>query len=150
MKQVSLSVLSILAVVIIIGTNMALAEQNFVRIEMGESGQTVSFPSESKEIASRKVDKVGLVQSNVLHLQKSKFKTFEMGEGGHLVSFLMTPEEIKAEAAAEKLNNDAAELKTTEDSPKVVYELAESGVLIEFPADKKRVYPESLARVEVR
>ncbi len=150
MKQVSLSVLSILAVVIIIGTNMALAEQNFVRIEMGESGQTVSFPSEPKEIAGRKVDKIGLVQSNVLFLQKSKFKTFEMGEGGHLVSFLMTPEEIKAEAALEKLSNDVAEMRTTEGSPKVVYELAESGVLIEFTADKKRVYPESLARVKVR
>ena len=52
MRKVILTAISILAMVIIVSINTASAEKRHIVIEMGESGQTVSFPMTSEEIAA--------------------------------------------------------------------------------------------------
>ena len=52
MRKVILTAISILAMVIIVSINTALAEKRHIVIEMGESGQTVSFPMTAEEMAA--------------------------------------------------------------------------------------------------
>ena len=150
MRKTILTAISILAMVVIVSLNTAAAEEKRIVIEMGESGQTVSFPMTSEEIAAADADKSKLVQGGALNPQKTapRFKTIEMGETGQIVSFLMTPEEIATEddeksrfAGNRKLSSDYGRLIT-------VFEMAESGMLIEFPQRDVEVNSVRIAKIK--
>ena len=55
-----------------------------------------------------------------------------MGESGQTFSFPMDPEEIAAEDVAKPLLSDISKKSTADERQPVAYEMAESGVLIEF------------------
>ena len=98
MRKVILTAISILAMMIMVSISTASAEKRYIVIEMGESGQTVSFPMTAEEIAAIDAENARQVKIKALNSQQnaSRFKTIEMGESGQIVSFLMTPEEIAA------------------------------------------------------
>jgi len=149
MKKVILNTISIVAMVIIVSINTVSAEQRHIVIEMGESGQTISFPMTSEEAAAVDARKAGLVQGGTLNSQKTApmYKTIEMGEGGQIVSFLMTPEEIAAEDV-EKLRLSKIRRKSSvDDRQTIVYEIAETGNLIEFPKRVVEVNSVSIAKI---
>ena len=110
MRKVTLTSISILAMVIIVSIYTASAEEKHIVIEMGESGQTVSFPMTTEEIPTVAADSARMAKGGVLKSQKTarRFKTIEMGEGGQTVSFLMTSEEITAEYAEKRRSISAS------------------------------------------
>ena len=132
MRKVILTSISILAMVIIVSINTASAEEKHIVVEMGESGQTVSFPMTTEEIATVAADSARMVQGGVLKLQKTvrRFKTIEMGEGGQTVSFLMTAEEITAEDTEKRRLSEIRRKSSVDDRQTIAYETAESGMLI--------------------
>jgi len=134
MRKVILTAISIMAMVIIVSINIASAEKRHIVYEMGESGQTVSFPMTPEEIAAVDADNARQVKGGVLKSQKTepRFKTIEMGEGGQIVSFLMTPDEVAAEDAEKRRLSELRRKSSIDDKQIVAYEMAESGALIEF------------------
>ena len=135
MKKVILTAISILAMVIVVSINTATAENRHIVFEMGESGQIVSFPMTSEEVAAVDARNAGLEQGGVQNSQKTapRYRTIEMGEGGQIVSFLMTPEDIAAEDAEKLSLSEIRKKSFVDDRQTVVYEIAESGTRIEFP-----------------
>jgi hypothetical protein len=133
MKKIILTAISILSLVIMVSINSAAADERDVVFGMGESGQTVSFPMTSEEISAFEADNAKLMKIGTLISQTitQSFITFEMGEGGQTFSFPMDPEEIAAEDVAKPQLSEISKKSTAERQP-VAYEMAESGVLIEF------------------
>ena len=150
MRKVILTAISILAMVIIVSINTALAEKRHIVIEMGESGQTVSFPMTEEEIAAIDAENARQVKSVALNSQKTalRFKTIEMGEGGQIVSFLMTPEEMAAEDAEKRCLSKIRRKSSVDNRQTVAYEAAESGMLIEFPESVSEVNTVNIAKIE--
>jgi hypothetical protein len=150
MRKVILTAISILTMVIIVSLNTASAEKRHIVFEMGESGQTISFPMTPEEIAAVDADNARLVKGGVLKSQKTapRFKTIEMGEGGQIVSFLMTPEEITAEDAEKRRLSEIHRKISADDRHTVAYETAESGILIEFPERVLEVNTVIIAKIE--
>ena len=150
MRKVILTSISILAMVIIVSINTASAEEKHIVVEMGESGQTVSFPMTTEEIATVAADSARMVQGGVLKLQKTvrRFKTIEMGEGGQTVSFLMTAEEITAEDTEKRRLSEIRRKSSVDDRQTIAYETAESGMLIEFPERVVEVNSVRIAKIE--
>ena len=150
MRKVILTAINILAMVIIVSINIASAEERHIVIEMGESGQTVSFPMTPEEIASVNADNARLVQSGALKSQQSapRFKTIEMGESGQIISFLMTPEEMAAEDAEKRRLSEIRRKSYVDDRKTIAYETAESGMLIEFPERVSEVNTVIIAKIE--
>jgi len=56
MKKLILLLKSILGLVVFISFNSASAEERLIVIEMGESGQTVSFQMSAEEIADKNAE----------------------------------------------------------------------------------------------
>ncbi len=135
MRKVILTAISILAIVIMFSINTASAEKRHIVIEMGEGDQTVSFPMTDEEIAAIDAKNVNLAQDRVLNSHKSipRYKSIEMGESGQIVSFLMTPKEIAAENAERRSIFELRGKGSIDDRQTITYEMAESGVVIEFP-----------------
>ena len=150
MRKVILTAISIMAMVIIVSINIASAEKRHIVYEMGESGQTVSFPMTPEEIAAVDADNARLVQGGALKSQKTapRFKTIEMGEGGQIVSFLMTPEEMTAEDAEKRRLSEIRRKSSVDDRQTVAYETAESGMLIEFPERVSEVNTMIIVKIE--
>ena len=150
MRKVILTAISILTMVIIVSLNTASAEKRHIVFEMGESGQTVSFPMTTEEIATVAADSARMVLGGVLKLQKTvrRFKTIEMGEGGQTVSFLMTAEEITAEDTEKRRLSEIRRKSSVDDRQTIAYETAESGMLIEFPERVSEVNAVIIAKIE--
>ena len=121
--------------VIIVSINIASAEKRHIVFEMGESGQTVSFPMTFEEIAAVDAENERRVKNKVLNSQKtaSRIQTVEMGESGQMVSFMMTPEKMTAEDDEKQRFSDIRRKSYIDDRKTIAYEMAESGMLIEFP-----------------
>ena len=152
MRKIILTAISILSLVIMVSTNSAAAEERRIIFEMGESGQTVSFPMTSEEISDHVVDFERLVQIG-LSISKTitqRFTAYEMGESGQTFSFPMTSEEISVDDAAKPLLSDIRKKSTVDEWQPGAYEMAESGELIEFfePAFENETV--TLARKEQR
>ena len=150
MRKVILTAISILAMVIIVSLNTASAEKRHIVFEMGEGGQTVSFPMTPEEIAAVDADNARQVKGGVLKSQKTepRFKTIEMGEGGQIVSFLMTPEEVTAEDAERQRLSEIHRKSSVNDRQTIAYEMAESGMLIEFPERVSEANTVNIAKIE--
>jgi len=152
MRKVILTAINILTMVIIVSLNTASAEKRHIVFEMGESGQAVSFPMTSKEIAASEADNAKLMKIGTLISQTitQSFITFEMGESGQTFSFPMDPEEIAAEDVTKPLLSDISKKSTADERQPVAYEMAESGVLIEFfkPVFEDKIV--SLAELDFR
>ena len=150
MRQVILTAIRILAMVIIVSLNTASAEKRHIVFEMGESGQTISFPLTPEEITAVDADNARQVKGGVLKSQKteSRFKTIEMGEGGQIVSFLMTPEEMAAEDAENQRLSEIRRKSSVNDRQTIAYEMAESGALIEFPEGVIEDHTLNIAKIE--
>ena len=65
---------------------------------------------------------------------EGRYKIFEMGESGQTVSSLMTLEEIVTKDAEEQRFSEIRRKSSIDDRQTIAYEMAESGMLIEFPA----------------
>ena len=150
MRKVILTAISILAMVIFVSINTATAEEKRIVIEMGESGQTVSFPMTPEEIAAADADNARLVQDGAINPQKTapQFKAIELGESGQIVSFLMTLEEIAAEDAEKRRFADTRMLNSVDDRLITAFEMAESGMLIEFPQRDMEVNSVRIAKIK--
>jgi hypothetical protein len=150
MRKVILTAISILAMVIIVSLNTASAEKRHIVIEMGEGGQTISFPMTAEEIAAIDAQNSKQRESKALNSQQnaSRFKIIEMGESGQIVSFLMTPEEITAEDAEKRPLSEIHRKISADDRHTVAYETAESGILIEFPERVLEVNTVIIAKIE--
>ena len=150
MRKVILTAISILTLVSIVSINTALAEKKHIVIEMGESGQTVSFPMTAEEIASIDAENARQVKSVALNSQKTapKFKIIEKGEGGQIVSFLITREKMVAEDADKRRLAEIRRKSYGNGRKTIAYEIAESGMLIEFLERAVRVNSVSIAKVE--
>ena len=135
MRKDILTSITILAMVIVLFINTATAEKRHIVIEMGESGQTVSFPMTPEEIAVADAKNTGRAHVETLNSQKTapRFKTIEMGESGQIISFLMTPDEMATEDAEKQRLSEISRKSSDDDRQTIAYEMAESGVLIEFP-----------------
>jgi len=136
--------------VIMVSIYNVSAEERHIAIEMGESGQIVSFPMTSEEIAALEAENVRGVKSKARTSQQAapRFKTFEMGESGQIVSFLMTSEEIAAEDAAKQRLFESRRKGSVDDRQTVTYEMAESGVVIEFPERLLEDHTVNIAKIE--
>ena len=71
-----------------------------------------------------------------------------MGESGQIVSFLMTPEEIAAEDVKKQRLSEIRRKSYLRDRKAIAYEMAESGMLIEFPERSVRINSVSIAKVD--
>jgi hypothetical protein len=150
MRKIILTAISILSLVIMVSTNSAAAEKRRLIFEMGESGQTVSFPMTSEEIADHEVDIEGLMQigASISQTIAPRFITFEMGESGQAFSFPIASEDIKAENSNKPRISGIRKKSTVDERQPVIYEMAESGVLIEFFKPTFKNQTANLARVE--
>lgn len=150
MKKVIQTTISILIIVMVVSINTASAEKRQIVLEMGESGQTVSFPITSEEIAVVDPENAGLTQGGALDSKKNapRFLTIEMAESGEAVSFLMAPEEIAVEDVKRLRLSKIRRKSYIGDRKTIAYEMAESGMLIEFLERAVRVNSVSIAKVE--
>ena len=150
MRKIILTAISILAMVIIVSLNTASAEKRHIVFEMGESGQTVSFPMTADEIAAIDAENTKQRKNKALNSQQnaSRFKIIEMGESGQIVSFLMTPEEMAAEDAENQRLSEIRRKSSGNDRQTIAYEMAESGMLIEFPERVSEVNTVIIAKTE--
>ena len=150
MKKAIQTAIVILIMVMVVSINTASAEKRHILIEMGESGQTVSFPMTSKDIATVDAENDRQVKSEVPNSQKTapRFKTIAMGESGQIVSFLMTPEEMTAEDAEKQRLSGIRTKSYIDDNKTNAYEMAESGMLIEFPEHMIGVDSVRIAKME--
>ena len=150
MRKVILTAISILAMVIMVSISTASAEKRYLFIEMGEGGQTISFPMTAEEIAAIDAENSKQIKSEVVNSQQnaSRFKIIEMGESGQIVSFLMTPEEMVAEDAEKRRLSEIRRKRSVDDRQTVAYETAESGMLIEFPERVSEVNTVIIAKIE--
>ena len=152
MRKIILTTISILSLLSMVSINSVAAEEKYIVFEMGESGQTVSFPMTSQEIAASEADNAKLMKIGTLISQAitQSFITYEMAESGQTFSFPMDPEEIAAEDIAIPLLSDISNKSTANERQPVSYEMAESGILIEFYKPVLEDQTANLARVEYR
>jgi hypothetical protein len=150
MKKIILTGINILALVIVLSIGSASAEKRHIVIEMGESGQTISFPMTSEEISDHEADIERLVQigTSISQTIAPRFINFEIGESGQIVSFPMTPEEIAADDAASQHLSDIRKKSIVDDKQTVAYEMAESGILLEFQKRDIEVIPAGIATLK--
>lgn len=150
MKKIILTGINILALVIVLSIGSASAEKRHIVIEMGESGQTISFPMTSEEIDDHETDIERLVQigTSISQTIAPRFINFEIGESGQIVSFPMTPEEIAADDAASQHLSDIRKKSIVDDKQTVAYEMAESGILLEFQKRDIEVIPAGIATLK--
>jgi hypothetical protein len=150
MRKVILTAICILAIVIMISINTASAENRHRVIEMGEGGQTISFPMTDEEIPTINAENARRVHGDEVISQKltPRFKTFTMGESGQVVSFLMTPEEIAAEDSEKSRLTEIPIKSSVDETQTVAYEMAESGMLIEFPERVIKVNPMRITKLK--
>ncbi|BBO77429.1 hypothetical protein DSCW_48460 [Desulfosarcina widdelii] len=120
----------------------AVAEQRMITFEMGESGQTVSFPMSQEEIAY--ADSVTAYSNSFKKADDTMGKDWvnriELPESGQFVEFPMTEEEIqeaKEKAAKEKSNINRRKLNepNVRGSKAEIVEMAD-GYTIVFYDDK--------------
>ena len=152
MKKIILTAISILSLMIMVSINSAAAEAEarYIIIEMGESGQIVSFPMASEEISGHEADIEGLMQigASISQTIAPRVITFEMGESGQVFSFPITSEDIKAENSDKPRISGIRKKSTADERQPVIYEMAESGERIEFYKPAFEDQTANLARVE--
>ena len=150
MRKVILTAISILAMVIIVSINTASAKDKYMVIEMGESAQTVSFPMTPKEVSTVAAENERQIKNELRNSQKvePRFQTVEMGESGQIVSFRMTPEKMVSEDADKRRLAEIRRKSYGDNSKTIAYEMAESGMLIEFPERAVKINSVSIAKVE--
>jgi len=117
---------------ILVSLSTAAADGNVEIIEMGESGQTVSFPLTDKEVADRVETRSP--KTEVTPQPAIPLHIFELTESGIRVTFPMTKEDVlEQKQIAGRLEN--RRLPAAPPEPKAeLFELAESGIVIRFEA----------------
>lgn len=150
MRKFILTATAILAMVIMVSINTASAEERHIIFEMGESGQTISFPMTDAEIAAISAENATQVHGGKFNSEKTapRIKIYEMGESGQIVSFLMTQEEIAAEDAEKRRISMIRRKGSVDDKQTKTYELAESGIVIEFPEPILEDHTVNIAKLE--
>ena len=150
MRKLILTATAILAMVIMVSINTASAEKKHIVFEMGESGQTVSFPMTDAEISALSAENATQVHGGKFNSQKTapSIKIYEMGESGQIISFLMTLEEIAAEDAEKRRVSKIRRKSSVDDKQTITYEMAESGVVIEFPEHILEDHTVNIAKLE--
>jgi hypothetical protein len=139
MKNINImtTTMMIWALALIFNLNTATAAENRTVFEMGESGQTVSFPVTATEISAADAEDkkpVTLRKANSGNTGATLL-IYEVGEGGHRISFPLTLAETTAKNTPEQRSVSKAAAKSGKSDCQVVaFEMAESGLLIEFPA----------------
>lgn len=109
MKNRILILINILLISFIIILTDAIAEQRMITFEMGESGQTVSFPMSQEEMAFAD-DVAAFTRSSKITddtIPKRLVNRIELPESGQFVEFPMTKKEIqkaKKQLAQKKSN----------------------------------------------
>ncbi len=79
---------------------------------------------------------LGIFIINSSAIAEQRVKVFELAGSGQTIEFLMTPQEIAAEDAENDRLAALREAKLKKPKKRVVeFELAESGIIIEFPVD---------------
>jgi hypothetical protein len=144
----------IIAILIIMGisleTSQAVEEKRVKIFEMGESGQIIEFLISPAEIASEGAENAQLAVLRQARLNKpnERMKVIEMGDG-QTVEFPMSPEEVASE------DEENAPLSTLRKArfikpqkPEVYFEMAESGIIIEFPERILEVNSASIGKLE--
>jgi hypothetical protein len=128
MKNIIIILGSILTLGILIFNSSAIAEQRVKVFELAESGTPQEIAAEDAEN-----DRLAALREAKLKKPKKRMQIFEMGESGQTVEFPMTPDAI----AADDAENDRLTALQEAKQKKCVaeFELAESGVIIEFPVD---------------
>ncbi|MBW2411971.1 MAG: hypothetical protein JRF72_19415 [Deltaproteobacteria bacterium] len=131
---------------LVFNLNTALADENIKVYEMGESGQIVSFPMTAEEIAAADCDnkKPAAVRKASAEKTRAAVLIYEVGEGGHRITFPLTRTNPDREdvlgwkpdyKAAEGSRSSSRNHKS--DNRVLTFEMAESGLLIEFPMTVK-------------
>ena len=139
MKNINITTTTMMiwALTLIFNLNTATAAENRLVYEMGESGQTVTFPLTAKEIsaADTEVEKPAALPKANSGKTGATLLIYEVGEGGHKISFPLTLAETTAKNTQEQRSVSKAAAKSGKSDCRVVpFEMAESGLLIEFPA----------------
>ncbi len=149
MTKIILTTISILSLMIMVTISSAVAEEKYTIIEMGEGGYTVSFPMTSEEIAALEADNERLMKIGALISETvtQSLITIEMGESGQTASFPVTAKETGAEGPAIIRFSDNRE-ESNSDERRSVYEMAESGELIEFTRPVSKEQTVNLAGVK--
>jgi hypothetical protein len=135
------NVILISVITLIIGLALilsdAVAEQRIITFEMGESGQTVSFPMSPEEIIF--ADMVAAYAKTLKNTGNTKRKKWvnriELPESGQYLEFPMTDEEIRAEikkVEQEKSNRNQVELNEQNDSKNIaeIVEMADGYTIV--------------------
>ncbi len=150
MNRRTLLIISLLIIICFITVGIALANERVKVIEMGESGQIVEFPMSPEEMASedKETARLAAIRQAKLERPKERMQVIEMGESGQIVSFLMTPEEMAAEDAEKLRLSELHRKSSVDDRQTIVYELAESGILIEFTESIFEVHTVNIAKME--
>jgi hypothetical protein len=141
-------ILGIMFITVGITVNPAVAVETHRIYEMGESGQTVSFPMTAEEFAAEHSERERLSAIREIKAQKPKQRqrVFEMGESSQIVSFPMTAQEIADEDANIARPKALYDSKPSKVRGEVItFELAESGEIIEFPARGVEIKTEGVA-----
>ena len=134
------------ALALVFNLNTASAAEKLMVYEMGESGQTVSFPMTADEIAVADAENknAAVLPEAVAGKTRAAVLIYEVGEGGHRITFPLT----LTDSGSENMPGGKADYRAAGGSEAAVgiansdkrvltFEMAESGLLIEFPTAVK-------------
>ena len=137
MRNKFLISVNILLIGLVLFLSDAAAEQRMVTFEMGESGQTVSFPMSLEEIALADAEAArAKVTKNTRSVQPKKWvNRIEQPESGNYIEFPMTDEEIqiaikKAEQDKSDLNRRKSNALNDREEQGEVFEMADGQTII--------------------
>ena len=117
---------------------LSIAEQRMITFEMGESGQSISFPMNQKEILT--AEKTDKVIREIIQRKRSKQRrsseSFELAESGITINFPMSDEETSAaKSDYQKLvehHEKMSDLQKEMEKSYEIFELGESGKTLRF------------------
>ena len=137
MGNIILTLINAFLFIFLISITNATAEQRMITFEMGESGQTVSFPMSQEEIdaanakavSSREPKKTGDT------IRKRWVNRIELPESGQFVEFPMTDEEIqeaKKQTAQQNanINKRNSNTATVRDMKGEIIEMADGHAIV--------------------
>ena len=117
---------------------LSIAEQRMITFEMGESGQSISFPMNQKEILT--AEKTDKDIREIIQKKRSKpqivGEIFELAESGFTINFPWSDKEIiEAKSEYDKLVNHhekMSELQKEMEKRYEILEVGESGQAVKF------------------
>jgi len=116
---------------------ISIADQRMITFEMGESGQTVSYPMTQKEILeARRTDQLIEEINQRKGRNQRLVESYEQAESGITISFPMSDEEIsEVKSQNQKLinhHNKMSDLQKEMEKKFEIFEMGESGHQAKF------------------